>query len=381
MLIIIGTGILATNYGSTAAKILFYASIVVPLSALLYTFYVYRVFRVYNTIESKIVVKGDKIPYRFIIANENFIAFTSVKVRFAEGKSKIDDLDLTKDFCLLPGQKIDMNTYLTCLYRGEYKVGIDKVIVKDFLGLWEIAYSSQSTLSMRVCPRILKLTSLSFVPDETDIKVSSFISSHLDSDVDNDMRKYVNGDSRHLINWKASAKSGDLLVRKYMHVQKTRIAMFMDISALQSQSDSIYITEDRIIETAVALSDYFMRNGKPLSVITNDNSSFEINTKQDFEGFYSFCSTVSFRFKQSVAELLNRNSLNPCNLYIVVTSILTKELAAELYKAVTCSKDVVLILLDEVSTEIALDARITLINIEADEDIKRALTLAKRRSV
>lgn len=377
--LIVSSGALATFFGGAAAKILFYSSIIIPLSALIYTFYVYNAFKVYNTIGSKIVVKGEKVPYRFILSNELFIAFTSVKVRFAEGKSRIDNLDISHDFCLLPGKRFDMDTYLTCLYRGEYNVGIDRVIVKDFLGLWEISYASRTTLRMRVCPRILKLTALPFVPDETDMKVSSFSSAQLDSTIDNDVRQYINGDSRHLIHWKATAKSNELMVRKYTHIQKTQIAVFMDTFSLSDEINKKYVIEDCIIESVVAMADYFLRTSKPVSIYTNDQNKFLIKNKQNFDDFYAYCSTVVLKEKKSATEIIEQTYASGSNMYIIVTGNMTKKLAAQCYKLVMSSKEVVVITFNDDKYDISLDARINVININSDEDIKKALSFAERR--
>ncbi len=376
-LLIILSGIFATWYGGSVAKMIFYCTIAVPLFSFLYTFYVYRRFRVYNTIEMKIVVKGEKIPYCFILANEDFISYTSVSVRFLQGNSVIENLDTSKDYCLLPNDRIEMNTTLKCLYRGEYKVGIDKVVVHDFMGLWEVSYPAPSTINMRVYPRIVRIEKLGFIPDEDDIKTSSFSLLKNKDMPDSEVRKYQTGDNKKMINWKASARKSELLIRKYTDLPKSQFALIMDISSFSGEPSQRIKIEDCIIETSIAISDYFLRKGKDLSVFINDKqrSEFRILTKQSFDAFYDYCVDVNFNAKHSVCETflscMNRTSIG---FYMIVTHSISSEILKACYSIIMQGNEVVIICFDNTSDIALIDSRIKVLRISPEDEICYALS-------
>ena len=87
---IIGSSVFASYYGGNISYALFYLTILIPIIAFLYTVYVYFRFKLYQSMESYLVVKGDWTLYSFIIANEDYITFRNVKVNFLSDKSTIE---------------------------------------------------------------------------------------------------------------------------------------------------------------------------------------------------------------------------------------------------------------------------------------------------
>lgn len=86
LILIIASAIFASHYGGNVSYALFYMSLSVPVVSILYTFYVYIRFRIYQEIGQRLVVKGDFIPYSFTLANEDYITFRSIKVNFFHDK-------------------------------------------------------------------------------------------------------------------------------------------------------------------------------------------------------------------------------------------------------------------------------------------------------
>ena len=84
VLLIIGTGIYASFYGGNISYAFFYLCILIPIISFLYTLYVYKRFKLYQTIGSRIVVKGDWTDYAFTITNEDFITYRNIKVKTPE---------------------------------------------------------------------------------------------------------------------------------------------------------------------------------------------------------------------------------------------------------------------------------------------------------
>lgn len=91
----------------------------------------------------------EDVPYRLILANEDFIPFTGIRV----------------------------DTRMYCKYRGTYPVGVKSVSVTDFLGLFTITYPMKSQIRLTaklpyLMKHILKLGSMYGFTLETGEKLT-----------------------------------------------------------------------------------------------------------------------------------------------------------------------------------------------------------------
>ena len=138
ILFIIGSGIFASYYGGNISYAFFYLAIFIPIMSFLYTLYVYFRFKIFQSMDSYMVVKGDWNNYSFEIANEDYIAYRNVKVNFLYDKSTIKKTEDSIEYSLLPNDKEKMDTQIRCNYRGEYSIGVDSIEVTDFLYIFPL---------------------------------------------------------------------------------------------------------------------------------------------------------------------------------------------------------------------------------------------------
>ncbi len=264
--LIIITGVFASFNGGSA-KTLFYIFLLIPFSSLFYTVYVYIRFRIYQNVESKMIVKGEKTPYFFVLSDEDFIAYTDIRVEFLEDYSTPQNMELSRSYCLIPGERNEYHTEILCHYRGEYSIGIKSVVITDFLGLMKIRYPQHSNIHMIVLPKIIDINSISLSPVDEDSKLLRFSHSSSTEPPDCESRKYVTGDSIKLINWKISAKKRELYVRQNSDSQKNEIIFIMDMMPVRTDDYSRIITEDKIIECALTTANYLVKKKVPLTVV------------------------------------------------------------------------------------------------------------------
>ncbi|MFQ7550835.1 MAG: hypothetical protein ACLRMZ_11630 [Blautia marasmi] len=103
LLFIIGSTVLVSFQGKAVSYLLFYFSLLLPLLALLYSLYVYFRFKIVQDV-SHLVVKGEKVPYRLILGNEDFLPFTDITLHFYTDMVRMHDSSGQKmeHLCLLP---------------------------------------------------------------------------------------------------------------------------------------------------------------------------------------------------------------------------------------------------------------------------------------
>ncbi|MDR2531689.1 MAG: DUF58 domain-containing protein [Oscillospiraceae bacterium] len=323
---ITAAAVFASFFGGAFSYALFYAGIAVPLTCLIYLFYVYARLKIYQTIESKIVVKGDKIGYEYILSNESAVHFTGIKIEFLSDYSKVDLSENQSEISLAPSLRIEKETSLVCLYRGEYKVGINAVLIKDYLGLFMLRRKNPSVMNIRVYPRVVKLNSLGALNFGDDVKSLPF-SVKNGQEQDTDLRAFALGDNIRAVNWKVSAKHGGLFTRRKTEPPKERIAVFIDTSPVESEKK--ILTEDKILEAALAITDFYLERGIETEVIylAAVLNRFCINNREDFSRFYDSCLSLSF-FRNDADRFLNETAFDNATVLVLISADCEKFLPA-----------------------------------------------------
>lgn len=330
VLFIIGSGVFASYYGGNISYALFYLALFIPIISFIYTLYVYVRFKIYQTMDNYMVVKGDWNNYSFIIANEDYIAFRSVKVKFLFDKSTIKKTDESIEYSLMPNDKEKMDTKIRCNYRGEYNIGVESIEVTDFLYLFSITYPITSKLKVVVLPRVINIEDLRIAPDLIDSKNPMRFSNFDEEELDTEVRKYSPGDNRKRIHWKASAKMNELLSRKYNQKPKAEVILFMDLEKVREDDLSVVIIEDKILESILAIGNYYMSRNIPAHIIYDMEGikQIHINSKDDFNAFYQACIKIRFESETPVNELVLRRLQRGDDgmFYVIASHKLSKEL-------------------------------------------------------
>ena len=103
ILCIVGSSVLIGVRGGTGAYFLFYTSLLLPCFSLIYSLYVFSRFCIYQKLEHRTVVKEERIPYTFRLANEDKIPYFSVSVEFLKDYSTVEQVDMEKEYSLSGG--------------------------------------------------------------------------------------------------------------------------------------------------------------------------------------------------------------------------------------------------------------------------------------
>lgn len=372
---IVLSGVFVGFYGGVISYTCFYLLLSIPLFSALYMIYVYIRFCVYQLIDKKTIVKGEHVPYQFILANEDFLTYTSVNVTFLSETSEVENLKPIQRYSLLPGEKYNYKTTLYCKYRGEYFAGIDKVQVSDFLGLFTITYPSPSTINVKVLPRIVRLKELVFL-SEIDAKQFRISASSKPDFPDAEVRQYAPGDSMKQIHWKSSARERKLLTRKYMENPKQNMVLLMDVTKYMGTDLDRIIIEDKIIECTLSILDYFFRMNTAVSIFLEVHGikKMHIHKKTEFDMFYKLVTDISFKSSMNMATLLkeaNQYSKSQ-NICMIVTHTITEELCLASYQSIFMGNEVIILYINDNSEDERIkhmDARVHFYHIALNQDI------------
>ena len=290
-------------YGGAVSYGFFTMLTILPFILFIYLLAVFVFFRIYQQIDSRNLVAGRPVPFYFTLMNEYHFGFCSIKVHFFSSYSKISSLDDDTEYELLPHSGIKKDTQLICRYRGEYEVGIKTVEITDFLRLFRFRYNNKETLRVAVKPDLIKLEEIKSMDLSQTMFRNAFVNP---TEPDIEVRKYSDGDDVRMINWKASARSGELLVRKMIAREREGVCVINGTKRIDGDMSVYLPLENKILELTIALAYYFASENISVSSLYLDGELRENNVRSldDFDSFYERASGMIFRTDSDEDKLL-----------------------------------------------------------------------------
>lgn len=278
-----------------------------PVVSFGYLLCVMTFFRIYQELDSRNLVANHTVPFYFTLMNEYFFGFAGIRVRFFSSFSTISGLDDGVEYELLPKTGIQKQTSLLCKYRGEYEVGIKYVEMQDFLRLFKISHHNRETLRVMVRPQLVELAELHGV-DNMDAMARESLSERTEPDAV--VRRFEEGDDLRHINWKASARSGELLTRRFVGEEREGVSILLGTWRCSEDSKEYLPVENKMLETALALALFFAKRKIPVTTyyLADGIRQEALPGLEGFEAYYGLMAGLEFRKEQREALFLEQLS-------------------------------------------------------------------------
>ncbi|MCR5747902.1 MAG: DUF58 domain-containing protein [Lachnospiraceae bacterium] len=298
-------------YGGDISYGIFITLTLIPIVSCIYILCVYFLFKIYQELEGRDITAENTSVFYFTLQNESPIIFSGVRVLFYSTFSTISGLNDKTVYELAPYNGVKKRTDIVCHYRGEYEVGIKKVIIQDFLCLFSFTYMNKEPFRITVKPNIVHLSQLKGAE-----LVMSTVRDAIVNKTEPDIltREYISGDDPRFINWKVSGASNKLMVREMTGEQQYGIGIIMDPCRYGDRIEDYLPVENKIIETTIALTLYFYEKGVPVSVHYNTDAEEYNVSSGAFEGFYDQMCTFSFK-KENTANSLYSDILTKATIF------------------------------------------------------------------
>ncbi len=298
--ILLGSWILSlvviSFFGGTISYGFFFAVTLLPLVCVAYLIAVTAGFRIYQNLESRNVVAGQPVEYYFVLQNEMPFAFAGLQVRLFSGLFEVADVPDNREYELLPGENFRFETKLSCKYRGEYEVGVQAVVITDFLHLFRWKYTLPGTIKAIVSPKVVTLDALqslaSLQIDTSDRCLRG------DAEPDVEVRDYVRGDSIKRVHWKATARTGDWKVRRTIDEERQGIRLYLWGKRYSEEQEHFLPLENRMLEIVLAVAATLLQKRIPIAVEYQTERvpvTLSLQEEQDFPELYRCMEEYSFR--------------------------------------------------------------------------------------
>ena len=287
--------VFASNYGGNLVYCLLYMVLLLPVFSLIYTYVIFRRFLVYQDIPTRVTEKYSVLPYSLLLENRDYFSYDNIRFICNESLSSFSNDVKPGSIHMNPKTSEAMKGDIKCLYRGTYYVGIERIEVTDYFGLFRIAYDFPSKIRMTVKPRILPLNRLKVADNTKDVK-KNFYSTQLDNVLGNDMRNYTPGDSPRCINWKVSARYNELYVRKPDTKVLGEAVLFLDTYCHWKTENDCIIYSDAMIETALSIAKHYCDKRLQLTVVYHDEKDvvMPMTDVKQFQVFYKEMGRIFF---------------------------------------------------------------------------------------
>lgn len=341
-------------FGGTISYALFFAILIIPAISAIYLAYVYYSFTIYQELKTRNVVAGELIPYSFILKNEGYTAFTAINVKVFSDFSEVTDVPDDHSFRLFPGEKIEYHTTLRCRYRGEYKVGASRLVITDFLELFQFSYKIISQIDAIVKPRIIELDIHDDIPD-LDVFIHSSYAADI-NEPDLVVRDYREGDSIKRIHWKSSAKTQALKVRNEVGVLQEKVLVLADFERISDDMHEYLPSENKILEQTIGLLYHFVFKKIPVQFVYDNGKicSASVSDIARFNYIYEELSVISFHAGNHFISLFEQASyqgmINSAQVILMVVHYMDSHLFAVL-------------------AELSLTSKVTVVYVVSKEDI------------
>ncbi len=324
-----------------------YTLIMLPIISLVYTLVIYLRFKYGQELDKKFVSKGDKVNFIFSINNEDFFIYPYVKVSFYGAKTIFENQFQVKNFSLQPFTGKNYAFELQCNYRGNYEIGINSIELEDFFGLFRFRYNIFEPKYVTVYPRIVYLEKFPLKTDYMSESHSMLNTRDEDMSTVSDVRKYAYGDSMKRIHWKLTAKTQEILVKKFQSTSETNTLMLVDLHENPYAPGENIVLEDKLIESVVAVLHYCLYKWIPVNLVCYSGALIDIHAKNHLMFNEIFEQLAKVKFSESfpikdLLEIYTNNVLKKTNI-LIFTSNLDYDLYNQIYKTSNTGYDVSLI--------------------------------------
>jgi hypothetical protein len=331
-------------HGGKMPYMLLYTVLILPLASFSYSLLIYLRFKYGQELDKKFVTKGDKVNFIFSINNEDFLIYPYMAVSFYGAKTIFENQFQVRKFSLLPFSSRNYAFELQCNYRGNYEIGISSIEIEDFFGLFKFRYNVFEPKQVTVYPRIIYLDKFRLKTDFMSETHSILNSRDEDMTTVSDVRKYEYGDGLKRVHWKLTAKTGEIMVKKFQSTSQTNVLMLLDLQKNPYSFAENIVLEDSVIESAVAVLYYCLNKWIPINLVYYSEKLYHIHAKNHLVFNEIFESLTKVKFCESVPvkdllEIYTNNILKKTNI-LVFTSNLDYELYDQVYKTANSGYDV-----------------------------------------
>lgn len=335
-------------------------------------------------IENNKVFAGDDVRVLTKIENKKLLPLPVIQIKFnlpkeiiiknekALEKTNIDNYIYSIVSSLLCYERLRRVDTFSTIKRGCYVISKCNIKLGDFLGYVDSQKTVYINKAIIVYPKIKKLHNFLIMPQnpQGDVSVRRWILSDPIQTIGS--RKYTSSDSFNTIDWKATAKLGELYVKRFDYTSNPAIMMLLDVQTREIYWKDI---DTELIEKGVEIAASLTRQSleEKVAVGFTSNVVFEnedmdvfvepkVTEKQENK-ILEALAKVSYRRTYSMDNFIAANIqwLSIDYTLVILTAYIANELKHKLNRLATKGYNIKIIMLSNDINTIGLNKNIELI--------------------
>ncbi|MBP2833424.1 DUF58 domain-containing protein [Aquimarina sp. U1-2] len=231
---------------------------------------------------------NNAVPVRI----KNTYNFTTYVEVIDEIPVQFQKRDFLKTGSIRPKSLLDFEYKLRPVQRGEYIFGNLNIYVMTRIGLAKRRYSFDKSAMVKVYPSFIQMKKYDFLAidnklTQIGLKKIRRIGHTMEFE---QIKDYVFGDDVRTINWKATAKHGNLMVNQYQDEKSQPIYSIIDVSRVMKMPFDELSLLDYAINSTLAFSNIALKKHDKVGMLTFSN------TVRDFlpdSGKKTYINTIS----------------------------------------------------------------------------------------
>lgn len=231
--------------------------------------------------KSKAIVGERIIPERFSNSDENpvLVSITN-NFAFKVGIKIIDEIpvqfqkrDFLKELSIPARETVQFEYFLRPVERGEYFFGNLNLYASTKLRLVKRRFTFQKEQMVKVYPSFIQMKKYDFLAidnriSQMGLKKIRRIGHTMEFE---QIKDYVPGDDVRTINWKASAKQGNLMTNQFQDEKSQPVYSIIDISrSMKMPFDNLKLL-DYAINSSLAFSNIALKRKDKIGLLTFSN--------------------------------------------------------------------------------------------------------------
>ncbi len=303
-LLVLGAAVLIGRRGGAAAWLLFWASLLPPLLALVWRLAGSSRLDCRVHIEQELPEHGASADCTLILINDSPLPLTDLRLRLTEGKLVFADTPHILKLSLAPGEVKRLPLTLVCRHCGEAEVGAQEIWALDPFGLIRRRFCALAKL--RVRPRTARLERLFVTPPAEQEDRRRSLAYFGDRVPSGELRDYFPGDDLRRIHWKVSALQRRPILRVLEPEDRDQLTLLPDARLALPDGAAGWMAADNILEGTLALTDHMLRRGRPLRVLFSGRE-LTVRSAEGMKDLQTLCAGFFFSGHQRPDDLLERD--------------------------------------------------------------------------
>ncbi len=376
LLAVIGAAALIGFHGGTASYLLFWATLLPFLCALIWRLTAARRFQAVVRTDASSALRGERLGCTLLLFNRSPLPIPEVSVRMGGERVRFEETEL-QQVSLAPGEERELRFKPACLHCGKTELGAVELRLRDSFALAERKLSAMGTL--RVNPRLLRLPRLLIAQPEEREQRSSPRMYLGERRPNGELRAYQPGDDVRLVHWKVSALQGRPMLRNTEPESRDELVLLPDLRDTLPTGEAGFLAEDSIREGSLALADWFLRRGIPLRVLPDERRSLTVRTGKDLLRLREMMSGECFNGLRRPDEMMERDleAGSPVLRYILLTWEVDETLLRRAARCISLGAEVTLLCIgggEELQSQAEAVQRLEFHQINARRDIIAVLS-------